>query len=550
MYGIKRFICAAAAVLLTAALPPITALAQADSIQIAQIRQDQEHAYVYMNFLDQEGEPVRERPKPGTLTVQIGDSEEISPMSVFETEQDEDPVLWAFCLDDSSAVPADVLKQEKAAAKELIRQMKETDQGIVVSLGSDVSVSKKQIMEKGSLEEKVEELEETDRLPHLFGRLQETMKTIRQAEPGHTVRAAVVVFTSGKEISEKEDSARYLTVNRYPVYVIGLQELCSEVEENGSLPDEIKRVARQSGGRVINAQADDEETILACIEKIKNTVSAQYTLKVLPPEASYGLNNPGWTVFCTDSAKNRLKSQEYIYQLQEQATTPDVQTETEVHRSGSVVNEIQKPESETQRSFSDNLAVDDEEKPGSVNTIVVWIAAGVCAILVFLLILLLVLRKRAERKNKEEGLPEIIRTPQKKQTVEPVVFKDADHARTEKQKEQKLLTLHIAFGGRTEDRNILIGEKVVLGRGSLCDQDVVLGINNEDAKKTSRKHAELFCKNGRLYIRDAGAVNRTCVNGKEIVDEVPLYSGDTIKLGNAMVTIQNIPARGANKEGL
>ena len=550
MYGIKRFICVAAAVLLTAALPPITALAQADSIQIAQIRQDQEHAYVYMNFLDQEGEPVRERPKPGMLTVQIGDSEEISPMSISETEQDEDPVLWVFCLDDSSAVPADVLKQEKAAAKELIRQMKETDQGMVVSLGSDVPVSKKQIMEKDSLEEAVEELHGANHLPHLFGKLQETMKTIRQAEPGHTVRAAVVVFTSGEEISEKEDSGRYLTVNRYPVYVIGLQELCSEGAENRSLPDEIKRVARQSGGRVINAQADDEEAVLACIEKIKNMVSAQYTLKVIPSEEAYGLKNPGWIVFCTDSAKNRLKSQEYIYQLQEQVTAPDMQTETEVHRSGSVMNKIQKQESETQRGFSDDLAVGDEEKPGSVNAIVVWIAVGVCAILVFLLILLLVLRKRAEEKNKEVGPPEIVRKPQKMQTVDPAVYKAADSARTEKPNEQLMLTLHIAFGGQSEERNILIREKVVLGRGSSCDQDVVLGINNEDAKKTSRKHAELFCKNGRLYIRDAGAVNRTSVNGKEIVNEVPLHGGDAIKLGNAMVTIQNISARGANKEGL
>ncbi|WP_372367163.1 FHA domain-containing protein [Candidatus Uabimicrobium sp. HlEnr_7] len=46
----------------------------------------------------------------------------------------------------------------------------------------------------------------------------------------------------------------------------------------------------------------------------------------------------------------------------------------------------------------------------------------------------------------------------------------------------------------------------------------------------SRKHAKVFEKDGVFYIQDLGSINGTYVNGKRVLDPVPLKPGDRIKI--------------------
>lgn len=66
---------------------------------------------------------------------------------------------------------------------------------------------------------------------------------------------------------------------------------------------------------------------------------------------------------------------------------------------------------------------------------------------------------------------------------------------------------------------------VRIGRAS--DNDVVF-VENE----VSRYHCELFCSNGKVYIRDLGSTNGTLVNGRIITSSLWLKKEDKVMLGN------------------
>lgn len=50
--------------------------------------------------------------------------------------------------------------------------------------------------------------------------------------------------------------------------------------------------------------------------------------------------------------------------------------------------------------------------------------------------------------------------------------------------------------------------------------------------EVSRYHCELYCTNGRVYIRDLDSTNGTQVNGKDILSPVALKIGDDVVLGH------------------
>ena len=63
--------------------------------------------------------------------------------------------------------------------------------------------------------------------------------------------------------------------------------------------------------------------------------------------------------------------------------------------------------------------------------------------------------------------------------------------------------------------------------GRLSDNDVVFS-----EKEVSRHHCELYCSNGKVFIRDLNSTNGTQVNGKSITSPLWLRLGDRVMLGN------------------
>ncbi len=68
--------------------------------------------------------------------------------------------------------------------------------------------------------------------------------------------------------------------------------------------------------------------------------------------------------------------------------------------------------------------------------------------------------------------------------------------------------------------------------GSRSDNDLVISDST-----VSRKHAELFLKNGRVCLRDLGSLNGTLVN-RVSRSEVPLVGGEKVQFGTTVVQIE------------
>ena len=79
-------------------------------------------------------------------------------------------------------------------------------------------------------------------------------------------------------------------------------------------------------------------------------------------------------------------------------------------------------------------------------------------------------------------------------------------------------------------RNVLSGERVVVGRSRECD--VMLSDPN-----ISRKHAELRRDGEGWVVFDLGSTNGIKVNGRR-VDQAPLQPGDRITLGLTELTFE------------
>lgn len=65
--------------------------------------------------------------------------------------------------------------------------------------------------------------------------------------------------------------------------------------------------------------------------------------------------------------------------------------------------------------------------------------------------------------------------------------------------------------------------------GSRNDNDLIV-----TDPHVSREHAELFRKNGKIYLRDCGSLNGTVVNGHDC-SEVMIHGGETVVLGKTTV---------------
>jgi hypothetical protein len=79
-------------------------------------------------------------------------------------------------------------------------------------------------------------------------------------------------------------------------------------------------------------------------------------------------------------------------------------------------------------------------------------------------------------------------------------------------------------------RNVLSGERVLLGRSRECD--VMLSDPN-----VSRRHAEVRSEGGRWVVADLGSTNGIKLNGRR-VDSAPLEPGDRITLGLTDLTFE------------
>jgi predicted component of type VI protein secretion system len=74
-------------------------------------------------------------------------------------------------------------------------------------------------------------------------------------------------------------------------------------------------------------------------------------------------------------------------------------------------------------------------------------------------------------------------------------------------------------------------DQIVVGRGSAADWQI-------DDDSLSRRHAQLRWNGRDLTIEDLGSANGTKVNARPVRNQTPVRPGDTIQLGNVIVTFE------------
>jgi len=84
--------------------------------------------------------------------------------------------------------------------------------------------------------------------------------------------------------------------------------------------------------------------------------------------------------------------------------------------------------------------------------------------------------------------------------------------------------------------------KATIGRADDCELAV-------PSTRISRRHAEVFWKEGKPHLKDLGSQNGTLVNGKRITGEHALQDGDEIEVGPFLCTYKAMAGVGSVGKG-
>lgn len=79
-----------------------------------------------------------------------------------------------------------------------------------------------------------------------------------------------------------------------------------------------------------------------------------------------------------------------------------------------------------------------------------------------------------------------------------------------------------SFSARLETKPIIVGRIK-----KLCD----IALDYDKEKSVSGRHCEIIARNGRFFVRDLQSTNGTYLNGRRVLAETEIFSGNTLKLG-------------------
>lgn len=522
--------------------------ASVEKLNISQIVQKGNDVYLYVSALDSAGRPSGDAVSPEQLSVVIDKGEPIpvSEAPVFNSTGA--GVSYVFCIDVSKSLTEQEMQDIRAGLTEFVNGMGAGDYARIITIGTDVNSPCNSTTDKNALNSAIAGITRNADYTYLYKGISFALDGLRKNVDTMPERSAIVLFTDGMDDSDGSSGEEQVLVDiaetRVPIYVVGVKGNDSAANLNS-----VGQIARQSGGSVFSYS---EMTVSAALQNVKAIMDQTYCLHVVPADETFGQQNLVWSVMYNSDGYS-VTSTNYVYSLGmdqvviEEPVTPEPPSPTPEPTASPTPEPTPTPVPE--KSAFEKIGDFVKEN---------WILCVVALVILIVVIVVIVMTVR-KKKREEEELDRLVRTPVPDRDREQDVTRpldetvdtstdpyDEDETISDDDDESTIdgipetgirLSFEITFDGRTETVEKVLHDELVLGRGSECDVDVVLGSGAEERKLTSRKHAVIFDRPDGLYVRD-NSRNRTFLNGVEVRDEVSLRDEDVLLLGKASVKVR------------
>ena len=535
--------------------------ADIDKISISQIIQHGNDVYLYVNGTDTIGKPTDDALNAEQFSVNIDESQAFPVLDSAQFQTLDEGVSYIFCVDISKSVTEEEMQEIKNSMTEFVNNMTEKDFARVITIGREITSVCDTTQDKSALVSAIQGIGRTADYTYLYKGISTALDGQRKRTNNIPERAMIILFTDGMDDSDGaytlDQVVADFAATRIPIYPIGLKGNDPSASLNS-----VSQIAQQSGGNIFSY---NDMSITEALQTIGDIVKKGYQLHVIPEISNFGKKNMNWKV--TFSSENyTVSSKPYVYSLSMDdvilpTSTPEetpIPTETAVPTSAPTsVPEV--TEEAADSSVSPNVTLQEKIILFWQDNFIICIAVGMIIIALLIIIGILWGRKKGPKQDDsinelqkydnltEKGSSEETDDDNEKtmpgeddeKTIGALDDYDDEKTIAEDYELGVRINFEITFDGKTENVEVLLPQngELILGRGSECDVDVVLGSREEYRKQTSRMHAFIQERPDGIYVKD-NSKNKTFLNGKEVIGELPLQNEDILQMGRAKIKVK------------
>lgn len=464
---------------------------------------------------------VRGAENPQDITGQIGTAacETVTAEAVREREH---PIQTLILLDNSLSIGKDDFARAKELIREIVAERKSGESFRLASFSEEIHYLTEYTDDYITLKGAVDALESADQETYLTDVLYDLLAQ-EFAEEKEDLFRRILIISDGVDNKSlgytKEELYALIKEKPYPIYTFGCKHKRNEAELESMFA-----LSRMTGAQsFVLAEASTEE--------ILNTLAADRSIVCFRLEAPEQMRDGSVKLAAVSyqDTDGPVTVQADVRLPLTEAQTLSTKEEAEETQSTEPALEetqmqTQTPEETQEDGFSPRFLI--------IPAAVLAVLAAVCIAAVFV--------RRAKKKQefvvREDAAPPAGQSIAREQTE--VIAKDQtrkQEGKTQMLWEDARQTYAVFTDMENPSRTFQKVIDTVLVIGRKAEQaDLVI----EYDKSVSGRHCEILRRGNRFYVNDAGSANGTYVNGKRILSETEIVSGNILKLGRLELKIE------------
>ena len=287
---------------------PAAVYAKVNDLSITQIRQDGTDVRIYASVRDEEDKSILQMPGEDDFSV-LCEGKQYSPEECTTWGRTDEKLSYVIGLDTSYSVSPDIYNKTKHSVTDFISRLKDTEQVQLITVTESAQPLTELTGDREQLFQAVEKTENGAGAHQLSAGVRFALESCARALQNGSQRAAVILFTSGErnetQLSDEFEIIGLCNQIRVPVYIITLS---GDAEADYTFAD---RIAKQSGGLVLNGFEDGVENTFPQVEELIRNVCR---ISVKPEENLYGKQDLNWCLVY-DGPDGRVESGTYTFSL-------------------------------------------------------------------------------------------------------------------------------------------------------------------------------------------------------------------------------------------